>query len=651
MNTSSGSHPESGIPDIVDELLAPDAANAPTSATTPAPDAAPARATAPQHTTHTEPGEPTEPGRTDEPEQPDEPGRTDEPAEPSSLVDTLELLGQNLSTLELPLEIIGVDKDRELQHKIVRRLEDHIVPRLRETEAPLLAVVGGSTGAGKSTLINSILGQDICAAGVLRPTTRSPMLVHHPDDTAWFQDQRILPRLARVMGPVTEGSGASTFTGTITTLRLAASPAMPKGLALLDAPDIDSMVSANRELAQQLLAAADLWIFVTTAARYADAVPWDLLASASDRDAAVAMVLNRVPEGTMHEIKQDLDDRLQAGGLGEAPLFGFHENALVDGKIPAEHVESLHNWIHKLAQDAEARQQVILQTLHGSLRTTTQDTKTLLQASVRQAAGQEQLHVDVDRASKGAIDRLQHALVDGAVLRGEVMTRWHDFIGTAQFFRKIDSKLSRARDIVTSKILGKPAPEESLRLALHSGIVSVIISHAEQAGELTEQRWSTQTFGTALLQDNQELLPLNPDALQDAEQLVRDWQRAVTTMVAEQTEAKHAMVRILSLGVNALAVVLMVVVFAGTAFLPLGLEVATGTATAAMGQRLLESLFGESVVRKLAKQAAEDLQARSEEFICIQQSRFHGILARTGVDETAPKVLTGLLNQMEEDIP
>ena len=37
----------------------------------------------------------------------------------------------------------------------------------------------------------------------------------------------------------------------------------------------------NRELAAQLLAAADLWLFVTTAARYADAVPWDLLRTAA----------------------------------------------------------------------------------------------------------------------------------------------------------------------------------------------------------------------------------------------------------------------------------------------------------------------------------------------------------------------------------
>ena len=34
---------------------------------------------------------------------------------------------------------------------------------------------------------------------------------------------------------------------------------------------------------RQLLAAADLWLFVTSAARYADQVPWDFLRKAAER--------------------------------------------------------------------------------------------------------------------------------------------------------------------------------------------------------------------------------------------------------------------------------------------------------------------------------------------------------------------------------
>ena len=70
----------------------------------------------------------------------------------------------------------------------------------------MLAVVGGSTGAGKSTLVNSLVGDDVSRTGVLRPTTRSPVLVHHPDAAHWFADDRILPTMARVSG-VAAGPG------------------------------------------------------------------------------------------------------------------------------------------------------------------------------------------------------------------------------------------------------------------------------------------------------------------------------------------------------------------------------------------------------------------------------------------------------------
>ena len=71
------------------------------------------------------------------------------------------------------------------------------MPRLRDIDAPVLAVVGGSTGAGKSTLVNSLVGVEVTRAGVLRPTTRSPVLVHHPDAVRWFEDDRVLGSLAR----------------------------------------------------------------------------------------------------------------------------------------------------------------------------------------------------------------------------------------------------------------------------------------------------------------------------------------------------------------------------------------------------------------------------------------------------------------------
>ena len=134
---------------------------------------------------------------------------------------------------------------------------------------------------------------------MLRPTTRSPVLVCARADVAAFSGDRVLPGLPRVTGSA-GGPG---------TVQLVVRDDLPPGLALLDAPDVDSVVESNRELAGQLLAAADLWVFVTTAARYADAVPWDLLRTAQERGTALAVVLDRVPPEA-------------AGGGGRRPAAG-----------------------------------------------------------------------------------------------------------------------------------------------------------------------------------------------------------------------------------------------------------------------------------------------------------------------------------------
>ena len=105
----------------------------------------------------------------------------------------------SLQRARLPLELPGADEQRTARQEMVDQLEDYVMPRLMTVDAPLLAVVGGSTGAGKSTLVNSLVGRRVTQPGVLRPTTRSPVLVHHPEDAQWFGQDRLLPDLERVV--------------------------------------------------------------------------------------------------------------------------------------------------------------------------------------------------------------------------------------------------------------------------------------------------------------------------------------------------------------------------------------------------------------------------------------------------------------------
>ena len=226
----------------------------------------------------------------------------------TDMITALVRLREALQGAVLPLDLPGAEAQRAARAEMVDQLEDYVLPRLIQIDAPLLAVVGGSTGAGKSTLVNSLVGTRVTEPGVLRPTTRSPVLVHNPADADWFDQDRILPDLART----------SRATGDPGALQLVPSEQVPVGLAILDAPDIDSVEERNRTLAAQLLAAADLWLFVTSAARYADQVPWDFLKAAADRSTAVAVVLDRTPPEAVEEVSGHLARMLSTRGLRDS---------------------------------------------------------------------------------------------------------------------------------------------------------------------------------------------------------------------------------------------------------------------------------------------------------------------------------------------
>ena len=98
------------------------------------------------------------------------------------VIDVLRELRARLQACALLLDIPGAQGARATRDEAVDQIADYLLPRLERLDAPLLVVVGGSTGAGKSTLVNSLVGAEVSPAGVLRPTTRAPVLVCHPGD-------------------------------------------------------------------------------------------------------------------------------------------------------------------------------------------------------------------------------------------------------------------------------------------------------------------------------------------------------------------------------------------------------------------------------------------------------------------------------------
>ncbi|MDM4721590.1 ABC transporter [Micromonospora sp. WMMA1363] len=533
-----------------------------------------------------------------------------------------------IGAARFPLPLPSAEVARRAGRAVTDQLDDYLLPRLRRLDAPLLVVIGGSTGAGKSTLVNSMVQARVSAAGVLRPTTRSPVLVCSPADSSWFRQGALLPGLTRTNSPSEDPRA----------LHVVTAPALPPGLAFLDAPDIDSVVDANRALAGQLLAAADLWLFVTTAARYADAVPWDVLRTARSRGTVIAMVLDRVPPGAGDEVTAHLSEMLAEQGLGATPLFVLPET-WVDGQglLPVQVTAPLADWFARLAADADARAAVVRQTLDGTLATLHPTVEGLAEAADEQVVTADTLDERVAAAYRSAHRTVEQGLSDGRLLRGEVLARWQEFVGTGELLRTLEARLGRLRDRLAAAVTGRPAPAAGLRVAIESQLVTLLCGVASEAAETAHTAWRAHPAGAALL--DPALAHPSPELPDRAERLIRDWQRGVLDLVRTEGDDKRFMARTAAYAVNATGLAVMIAVFASTAFIPTGLEVATGAGTTVAGQAVLQAIFGDQAVRTLADKARTDLLARVRALLDEEAARY---LTRTAAARPAAETAESL---------
>ena len=564
----------------------------------------------------------------------------------------------------------GTATARTLLAAMARQLDDYILPRSASVDNPLTIVVGGSTGAGKSTLVNTLLGEPLTQSGAIRPTTRHPVLLHRAEDEAALSPERFLPTLPRTR---TSGmnAGSQALPGLDPKIARALIPittsALPQGIALIDAPDIDSVSEENRTLAKELLSAADLWLFVTTANRYADAVPWELLHEAAARSIAIAVVLNRVPEGDEEAIENDLRRMLDEAGIHAVLIHTVTEQPRDEsGMLAPVSLAPLTLWIRELGADAPARAAIARQTLAGAVETLAGNLQVLAAEQARQQVAHQSLATIAAEEYEDALTTIDGALSDGSLLRGEVLSRWHDFVGTGDFFRSLDSTIGRLRDRVGSALRGQPAAAQKVEDALESGIHAVVLDAAARASENTRTRWRASRAGRSLLArlDAPQAVSVAPQTasaapeqnagingeakgneakgdeakseVQSAEDIfsaavaeqIRLWQGSVLEMIREEGADKRKRARFLSLGVNAAAVMLMVAAFSLTGGIT-GIEAGIAGGSGVVGTKLLESIFGEDAVRRMATRARTDLLERMSGLLTEHAQPFTAVLEET----------------------
>jgi energy-coupling factor transporter ATP-binding protein EcfA2 len=409
---------------------------------------------------------------------------------------TLLNLRKRIAAIPLVFDIPGADEVTAERGKLLSQIDDYLLPRVRESAAPLLVALVGSTGAGKSTLVNSIVGTQVSQTGVRRPTTNSPVLACHPDDIHWFAENMFLPTLPRVRQ---EGLARPGRDGLLV---LAASEGMTKGIALLDTPDIDSVVRAHYDFAYQFLDASDLWLFMTSASRYADAPVWELLQHARERGASLGVVLSRVPPRHRTELVAHFGAMLDANGIQAENRFVIPETGLVDGYLPDDIFQPIRDWLEDTAKRADRRVAVLSRTMSGMLDTFKTRVPRLAAHVDAQVVLRTRLRRELETAYSTALGEFDEGTRGGRLLAGEVLARWQDYVASGD----LGSALRGKRTIAPGRRGGRRARADAgaaryaaLDSALRAALQSLVVSVADRAAEQVARVWRDNPGGAALI--------------------------------------------------------------------------------------------------------------------------------------------------------
>lgn len=503
-----------------------------------------------------------------------------------------------------------------------RQLRDHlegfIRPRAADIEGPLLVLLLGPTGAGKSSLLNTIAGAEVSPAGVLRPTTREAILYATEADA-----KQIL-------------SGARLRLVAADRIVHAVAPAASGGVAVIDAPDIDSVELDNRLLADVLLEASDLCVFVTTATRYADLVPWQVLRRAQERGLPMVVLLNRVPVDARDRevVMADARRLLSEAGMREADDT-LDLIAVTDGEVDPrvnglkrESVRPLIDRIEQLASGSAERRRVAMDALAGAVGGLEPLVHAVADDLEHEAIDTESLRRHAERSYADELAALSRSLRSGVLLRGEVLRRWHDFVGADQITRFVSSGLGRLRGLLMTAFRGTPtAPVAMVEEEVASTLEALALRHVSDAARRTATAWSERSDGAALLDRDPTLWSASVTFAPAMREGLATWMRATIDDVRSAGGRKKAVAQVAALGVNAVGVAVMLGVFVHTAGLT-GAEVGIAAGTAFLNQKLLEALFGERAMEQLIEQARARLDALLTSLFAQERERFDALAPR-----------------------
>ena len=537
------------------------------------------------------------------------------PAELRALVERLDALAARRLATRPRSEAASTRATRLADH-----LAGHVRVRAASLEAPLLVVLVGPTGAGKSTVFNTIAGRAASETGVLRPTTRVAVVLVHPDDRVGLAEgtfARIPPSLVRFVEDAT----------------------IERGLVLVDAPDIDSIEHANRDLTDRLIEAADLALFVTTATRYADRVPWGVLDRVRERGLPLQVIVNRMPPDPSDraDILADVRRLLSEAGLDEAQsgvedgpareIVSVAEGALdpAGDRLATGAIAPVLSEIARLRADHDARVALAARALTGSLTGLGESIDQIADDADHESIDVEALRRIADRAYETALEGLRHEVARGTFLREEALRQWQTFVGADQMTRFFSEGIGRLRGAIAAVLRPATAPVAEVRAATTEDLTAVARLQAAEAARRTATSWSETPVASRALAEQPDLWVPSPDFDRRLEERLERWIEGITEEIQASGRPKRMLARGAAVGVNAMGTGVMLATFIHTGGLT-GAELGVAAATAFLNQKVLAALFGEAAMVELVAHAKQRLDEALSTTFGEERARFDALL-------------------------
>lgn len=563
----------------------------------------------------------------------------------SELVDDLTRLRDAVEAVPFALPDSGREQRVEARDRLVREI-DGMLARLAHPHAPLLCVLGGGTGAGKSTLTNTLAGAQVSATGVIRPTSYAPTLVTHPGDASWFTDDRFLTHLRRV-----RGSSAAPAQGS-DVLQIRESAQVRRGFALLDAPDIDSVVGRNRQLAEGLLDAADVWLWLVTPRSYADAEGMEYLRLAARRGTVLAVVLTQVRPDEAAVIRADLEHKLRRYDVEPRALLEVAHVRGADGVLPDDASEQVLRFVEELAADPATVRRTSIAGAVAALDQPVEVLATEVESELRVA---DELLREAARAYDGVTDRLAEELERGVSVRSEVLRRWTDLVGSPRALELMQTATGRMegwvrelwRNVAGGLDLGT---QREVRVEVTDAVGSNVRSLLEVAAADTAAAWVRQPAGRELLDRAPQLRRASPDLDRRVEGTLDTWQAHIIDLVERVGGSRKVQARRLSTAASTVLGTALVALFATTGGLTGG-EAGLSAVAAAANQALLVRMLGEKNLRDLQRETAEDLTRRVAALATEEQARYRRSVEALAPDRRLPDRLRERVQRLAEHRP